>query len=197
MRTPAARSHSELGDLLIQVRACRHCADLPLGPNPILRVHPSARILLLSQAPSTGAHRSSRPWTDASGTRLRGWMGLDADTFRGSGLAILPVGLCYPGRLPRGGDAPPRPECAPRWHARLLAQMPALRLTLLIGGHAQALRLGKGRVAERVAAWRGWPPALFPLPHPSWRTAAWERGNPWFAAEVLPALRDRVAQALR
>ena len=187
----------DLDALIAQVRACRHCADLPLGPNPILRVHPSARILLLSQAPSIGAHCSGQPWTDASGTRLRDWMGLDADTFHGPAIAVLPAGLCYPGRLPAGGDAPPRPDCAPRWHARLLAQLPALRLTLLIGGHAQALRLGPGGVAERVRAWQRYLPALFPLPHPSWRTAAWERRGPWFAAEVLPALRARVRHALR
>ena len=123
-------------------------------------------------------------------------MGLDTDAFLGPEVAVLPTGLCYPGRLPGGGDAPPRPECAPRWHDTVLATMPAVRLTLLIGGYAQALRLGPGRVAERVRAWPQYLPTLFPLPHPSWRTAAWERRSFWFAAEVLPALRAQVRLAL-
>jgi uracil-DNA glycosylase len=111
-------------------------------------------------------------------------------------VAILPAGLCYPGRLPNGGDAPPRPECAPLWRARILAAMPRIRLTLLVGGYAQTLALGPGRMSDRVAAWRSYLPHIVPLPHPSWRTGAWERANPWFTAELLPALRQ-VAKAVR
>ena len=111
-------------------------------------------------------------------------------------VAILPTGLCYPGRLPRGGDAPPRPECAQLWHPRLLPLMPAVRLTLLVGTYAQAAALGPGSMAERVRRWRDWLPRYFPLPHPSWRTGHWERQNPWFAEEVLPALRAEVRRAL-
>jgi uracil-DNA glycosylase len=107
-------------------------------------------------------------------------------------VAILPAGLCYPGRLPNGGDAPPRPECAPLWRARILAAMPRIRLTLLVGGYAQTLALGPGRMSDRVAAWRSYLPHIVPLPHPSWRTGAWERANPWFTAELLPALRAAV-----
>jgi uracil-DNA glycosylase len=113
-----------------------------------------------------------------------------------SRVAILPVGMCYPGRLPNGGDAPPRPECAPLWRARVLGVMPALRLTLLVGGYAQALVLGPGKVGDRVRDFRTYLPRYFPLPHPSWRTGAWERANPWFGDVVLPALRAAVSGAL-
>lgn len=195
---PAAASNQAFLDRVAgEARACRRCDDLPLGPRPILRADAGARVLLLSQAPSTGAHRSGRPWTDASGDRLRLWLGVSPDVFHGPRVAVLPTGLCYPGRLPRGGDAPPRACCAPLWHPLLLAGMPALRLTLLIGAHAQALRLGPGRVEDRVRAWREYlPNGLFPLPHPSWRTAAWERRTPWYADDVLPGLHGAIAAAL-
>jgi len=179
-------------------RACRVCADLPLGPRPVLRVSATARILIASQAPGTKVHETGVPWNDASGDRLRGWLEMDRDAFYDEAMiAIVPMGLCYPGRLSNGGDAPPRPECAPLWRARLIAAMPAIRLTLLIGGYAQRDALGPGAVAERVRGFREHLPNSFPLPHPSWRTTSWERRNPWFAGEVLPALREAVAAALR
>lgn len=179
-------------------RACTRCAaDLPLGPRPVLRVSATARLLIASQAPSTRVHHTDTPWNDASGDRLRGWLGLDRAAFYDGGrIAILPMGLCYPGRLPNGGDAPPRPECAPLWRARLLRLMPALRLTLLVGTYAQVDRLGPGRMTDRVRAFREYLPDAFPLPHPSWRTGNWERQNPWFGEEVLPALRRMVRQVL-
>ncbi len=179
-------------------RACRVCAPfLPLGPRPTFRVAPTARLLIIGQAPGTKVHATGIPWNDRSGDRLRGWLAMDRDAFYdGARIAILPVGLCYPGRLPNGGDAPPRPECAPLWHARLLALMPALRLTLLVGSYAQALVLGRGAMTPRVQAFRAHLPRHFALPHPSWRTTAWERRNPWFGAEVLPALRQAVGAAL-
>ena len=172
-------------------------AHLPLGPRPILRVSTTARLLIASQAPGTKVHASGTPWTDASGHRLRGWMGLTPERFYdGAKIAILPMGLCYPGRLPNGGDAPPRLECARLWRPRLLGLMPAIELTLLVGSYAQAGALGPGTMTERVRRWRDHLPRYFPLPHPSWRTGIWEARNPWFTAEVLPALREAVGRAL-
>jgi uracil-DNA glycosylase len=179
-------------------RACTACAaELPLGPRPVLRVSDSARVLIVGQAPGTKVHASGTPWTDASGVRLRAWLGMtEAAFYDVSRIAILPMGLCYPGRLPNGGDAPPRPECRVLWHPRLLPLMPALRLTLLIGSYAQAYYLGAGDMTTRVRDFRNHLPRYFALPHPSWRTVGWERRNPWFVAEVLPALRNEVATAL-
>ncbi len=157
----------------------------------------TARLLIASQAPGTKVHVSGTPWTDASGVRLRQWLGLTPEVFYdGRQIAILPMGLCYPGRLPNGGDAAPRPECQQLWRPRLLGLMPALRLTLLVGSYAQVNALGRGAMTDRVRAWRDHLPRYFPLPHPSWRTGVWERRNPWFTEEVLPALRAEVARVL-
>lgn len=183
--------------LLADVRGCRACAEvLPMGPRPVVQMSATARILIASQAPGTKVHASGIPFSDPSGERLRDWMGLSADQFYdASTVAILPMGLCYPGRLPAGGDARPRPECAPLWRERLLGQMPALRLTLLVGAHAQIHTLGPGAMTERVRGFRDHLPRHFPLPHPSWRTRAWAAKNPWFETEVLPALRLAVHHA--
>jgi uracil-DNA glycosylase len=136
------------------------------------------------------------PFNDASGERLREWLQLAPEQFYDSRLvAIVPMGLCYPGVLPNGGDAPPRPECAPLWLDRFVRLMPEIRLTLLVGSHAQQWRLGKGKMTERVRRFRGFGPAVIPLPHPSWRTKVWEQRNPWFAAELLPVLREAVRAA--
>ncbi len=187
-----------LDDLAAEVRACTFCADvLPLGPRPILRVSTTATVLIASQAPGTKVHVSGTPWTDASGVRLRTWLGMTPDEFYDPArVAILPMGLCYPGRLPQGGDCPPRPECAPLWRRRLLDAMPGLRLTLLVGSYAQADALGPGRMTDRVREFRQYLPRYFPLPHPSWRTGVWEKNNPWFVTDVLPALRAEVRQVL-
>ncbi len=189
---------SNLDALVSRVRACTHCAaHLPLGPRPILHVSPTARLLVASQAPGTKVHEKGISFWDASGDRLRGWLGLDKAVFYDtSRVAILPMGLCYPGRLPQGGDRPPRPECAPLWRDRILALMPEIRLTLLIGTYAQNHVLGPGAMTERVRGFRGFLPRYLPLPHPSWRTGAWQARNPWFAQTVLPALRAEVACAL-
>lgn len=187
-----------LDDLAAEVRACTACASvLPLGPRPILRVSTTATILIASQAPGTKVHVSGTPWTDASGVRLRTWLGMTPDEFYDPArVAILPMGLCYPGRLPQGGDCPPRPECAPLWRRRLLDAMPGLRLTLLVGSYAQADALGPGRMTDRVRDFRQYLPRYFPLPHPSWRTGVWEKNNPWFVSDVLPALRAEVRRVL-
>ena len=181
-----------------EARACRICAGvLPLGPRPVFRVSGTARLLIVGQAPGTKVHLTGLPWNDPSGDRLRRWLAMDRDTFYdASRIAIVPIGLCYPGRLPNGGDAPPRPECAPLWHARLVSLMPDVRLTLLVGGYAQAYVLGPGAMTDRVRAFRDHLPRRIPLPHPSWRTTAWEARNAWIGADVLPALREAVSDAL-
>lgn len=187
-----------LDSLLLDVRACRACADLlPLGPRPVLQISETARILIAGQAPGTKVHESGIPFADASGDHLREWMGVSPDEFYDASLiAIVPMAFCYPGRAPGGGDAPPRPECAPLWREALLAHLPNLRLTLLVGTYAQDYALGRGTMTERVRNFRGQPAGIFPLPHPSWRSRHWAARNPWFGAEVLPALRLAVRSAL-
>lgn len=164
----------------------------------MFRVSPTARLLIAGQAPGTKVHMTGIPWNDPSGDRLRLWMQIDRDVFYdASRIAIVPMGLCYPGRLPNGGDAPPRRECAPLWREKLLALMPDVRLTLLVGSYALAHGLGRGAMTDHVRNFRAHLPRQFALPHPSWRTTAWERRNPWFAEEVLPALRRAVNTALQ
>ncbi len=191
---------SALDTLLAEVRACRLCAgQLPLGPRPVLVAHRQARILVVGQAPGTKVHQSGIPFDDASGERLRHWMGVERTAFYDALMvSFLPMGFCYPGRGP-SGDLPPRPECAVAWRTKLLAQLPHIQLTLLVGQYAQAWHLGarrKATLTETVRAWRDYGPALLPLPHPSPRNNIWLRRNPWFELEVVPALRDRV-QGLR
>ena len=189
---------ASLARLAAEIRACRVCAaHLPLGPRPVIRVSTTARLLIASQAPGTAVHETGLSFNDPSGDRLRHWLEMDRDTFYDeSRVAIVPMGFCYPGRLPNGGDAPPRPECAPLWRNRLLALMPEIHLTLLVGSYALSHVFGRGSMTEQVRAYRQHLPRYFPLPHPSWRTTAWERRNPWFAAEVLPTLRNAVRSAL-
>lgn len=183
--------------VLDEARACRHCAAvLPLGPRPIFRISPHARILIASQAPGTKAHLSGVPFDDASGRRLREWLGVTRETFDDpANFAILPLGLCYPGRN-SGGDAPPRRECAPIWRERLLRQATGVRLTLLVGSHSQSHVLGKGTMTDRVQDFASFLPHHLCLPHPSWRSTGWMRRNPWFERDVLPALRHEVAKLL-
>ena len=187
-----------LDEVAAAARACTLCTPhLPLGPRPTFRVSVTARLLIMSQAPGTRVHETGVPFNDASGDRLRAWLGVTREQFYdGALVAILPVGLCYPGRLPNGGDTPPRPECAPLWHPRFLPLLTGLRLTLLVGGYAQMRMLGPGPMGERVRRWRDLPLETLPLPHPSWRTIGWEKRNPWFGEELLPELRRRVADLL-
>ncbi len=181
------------------IRACRVCeAHLPLGPKPIFQLAPTATLMITSQAPGRVAHTSGIPFSDASGDRLRAWMGVTLAQFHdASRVAIFPMGLCYPGTLAGAGDAPPRPECAPLWRQPVLDRLPDLRLTLLVGSYAINHVLGAGRVADRVRAFRQYLPAFFPLPHPSWRSVGWMTRNPWFEAEVLPCLREEVQRHFR
>lgn len=184
-----------LDTLAEQARACRLC-PLPHTPRPVLRVSATARLLIVGQAPGTKVHATGVPWNDASGDRLRQWLELDREGFYDvSQVAIMPMGFCFPGQDAKGGDLPPRRECAPRWHAPILALMPEVRLTLLVGSYAQARYLGDRRrstMTETVRAFADYlPDGLLPLPHPSWRNTGWLKRNPWFEADVLPALRAR------
>ncbi len=189
-----------LDRLLHDVRACTACTDLPFGPRPVLQLARSARLLIVGQAPGRKVHETGVPWNDASGERLRGWMGVERSVFYDEAcVAIMPIGLCYPGRDRAGGDKPPRRECAPLWHARLLEHLPDVRLTLLVGHHAQRFYLrsaGKGTMTETVLGFRDYAPQFMPLPHPSWRSTIWMRENPWFEAKMLPELRRTVDAVL-
>ena len=187
--------------LLHEVRACRICeAKLPLGPRPVVQLASTARLLIVGQAPGSKVHRSGVPWDDASGDRLRDWLGLDRSTFFDEGkVAILPMGFCYPGAGKNGGDNPPLPECAPRWHERLLKHLPDLQLTLLVGQYAHRYYLDAGTrtsMTETVKAFSQYGPRFFPLPHPSWRSAIWMEKNPWFEEEVIPKLRNGVRKVV-
>ncbi len=197
-----SQTPDSLKNLLAEVRSCRICAEhLPLGPRPVLVAAPTARVLIVGQAPGTKVHESGIPWNDRSGDRLRDWMCIDTETFYDPArIAIVPTGFCYPGRDPKGGDLPPRPECAPAWHPRIMPFLKRVRLTLVVGGYAQAVVLGDKRLetmTETVANWREYGPKLLPLPHPSWRTMAWERKNPWFGDELLPHLKACVRSELK
>ena len=189
-----------LQKLLIEIRDCRECeSDLPCGPRPILAAHQDSRILIIGQAPGKRVHESGVAWDDPSGERLRDWMGLKpAQFYDETNIAIVPMGFCYPG-TGKSGDLPPRSECAPLWHDRLLAKLPNVKLTLLIGNYAQRSRLGEQRketLTATVQAWKEFRPACLPLPHPSPRNNIWISKNPWFADEVLPYLKSRVKRLL-
>ena len=186
-----------LKGLLREVRACAICeAELPFGPRPVVRLASSARLLIISQAPGKKVHETGIAWNDASGDRLRDWLGVDRSIFYDEArVAILPMGFCYPGVEEAGGDKPPRPECAPHWHARLLGHLPDVRLTLLVGQYAQRHYLRstrKGSMTETVRAFPEYGPQFLPLPHPSWRSVAWMRKHPWFEQTIIPHLRSVV-----
>ena len=195
-----------LDALLKEVRACRQCVTAPVGeplphePRPVLQVASSARILIAGQAPGTRVHASGRPFTDPSGDRLRDWLGVDNDIFYDEKrIAIIPMGFCFPGLDQKGGDLPPRKECAPLWRNRLMAALPELKIKILVGQYAQAWYLrerAKKSLTETVAAWRDFAPDFFPTPHPSWRNNSWLKKHPWFDAELLPELQKRVAEVL-
>jgi len=191
----------KLDRLLEEVRACRVCADyLPLGPRPVLRARASAVLLIAGQAPGLRVHQTGIPWNDPSGDQLREWLGLSREAFHDeSRIAILPTGLCYPGTKEKGGDYPPRKECAPLWHRRIVAHLPNIRLTLLVGMYGQAFWLGDRRKAtlmETVKAYEEYLPEYWPLPHPSFRNRRWHAVNPWFRQEVVPRLQETVRRIL-
>lgn len=200
-----------IDDVLAELRACRVCRDaprflpaLPHQPRPIVQASATARLCIASQAPGTRAHAIGKPFFDPSGVRLRNWLGLDEAAFYdASKVAIVPMGHCFPGLDAKGGDLPPRRECAPLWREPVLAAMPALELVLAIGMYAQAWHLGpRAKLSDTVADWRAIlarprRPRILPLPHPSWRNNAWLGQRPWFEADLLPALRVEVARLMR
>ena len=192
-----------MNDLHAEIAECTICQnDLPLGPRPVVQFSPQSRILIIGQAPGTKVHKSGIAWDDDSGQRLRTWLGLEPDRFYDTDLvALMPMGFCYPGKA-AGGDAPPRRECAPAWHERILNQLPHDRLTLLVGTYAQTHYIPHARKSSMTAKVReaaedfdAYVPYL-PLPHPSWRVRMWMAKNPWFEDQLLPRLRAKVAQHL-
>ena len=213
MRAPSARlTRRALDALVADIRACRLCRDAPLGaplphePRPVLRVSATARIGVFGQAPGTRVYASGKPFTDPSGVRLRQWMGVtDEEFYDDARVAIIPMGFCFPGLDAKGGDLPPRRECAPLWRPRLMAALPKLELVLLVGLYAQRWHLGGDGARDltsTVARWREivarpGVPVMVPLPHPSWRNNAWIKKHPWFDAELLPWLRQAVRERLQ
>jgi len=193
--------YTQLSDLLKDIRACKICEkNLPLGANPVVRAATSARILIAGQAPGTRVHKTSIPFNDPSGERLREWMGVDRRTFYDEKqIAIVPMGFCYPGKG-KSGDLPPRKECQENWHRDLLKLLPNLELILAIGQYAQAYHLSgtqKSNLTETVKSWREYLPSIIPLPHPSPRNNLWLAKNPWFEKEVLPLLRLKISELLQ
>ncbi|MBX9965659.1 MAG: uracil-DNA glycosylase family protein [Burkholderiales bacterium] len=190
----------KLERLAHEARACTVCAaHLPHPPRPVLRVSATARLLIVGQAPGRRVHESGIPWNDPSGERLREWLDLTPEVFYDvSRVAILPIGLCYPGTVD-GADLPPRRECAPLWHPRIVPALEAVELTLLVGSYAQAFHLAarrKAAMTETVRAFRAYLPRFLPLPHPSWRNTGWLKRNPWFEEDLLPELRRLVRTTL-
>ena len=197
---PSGKLQRTLDGLLRAVRACHACdAHLPLGARPVLQAGTTARILIVGQAPGAKAHASGVPWDDRSGERLRAWMDIDAETFYDRDrVAILPMGFCFPGRA-ASGDMPPRRECAELWLDHLLAKLPRIELTLLVGQYAQAHFLrqsGHASVTATTRNWRAHAPRMLPLPHPSPRNIAWFKANPWFDSDLLPVLRRHVSELI-
>jgi uracil-DNA glycosylase len=194
---PTAALHAVLAD----IRACRACLGLlPHTPRPVVMVSTETRLLISGQAPGRRVHESGLPFTDPSGDRLRQWLDVDYESFYADPrIGVAAQAFCFPGTNPKGGDYPPPRRCAELWRDRLLAELPRVELTLLVGGYAQVWALGdraKTNMTETVRAWRDYAPSILPLPHPSWRNSAWLRKNQWFEAEVLPYLRQRVRDIL-
>jgi uracil-DNA glycosylase len=191
---------SDFETTVAAVRACEICKPhLPLGTRPVFQIGPTARILVVGQAPGRRVHETGIPFNDPSGERLRSWMGVDRTVFYDAArTALLPMGFCYPG-TGKSGDLPPRPECAEKWRKQLLALLPDVQLTLVIGQYVQAWHLGerqKVTLTETVKNWKEYWPRFLALPHPSPRNNLWLRKNPWLEKEVLPVLKDRVSQLL-
>ncbi|UUM30452.1 uracil-DNA glycosylase family protein [Vibrio japonicus] len=189
-----------LKETLQQIRACSLCEpNLPLGANPVIQASESSKLLIIGQAPGLKVHNTSIPWNDPSGERLREWLQLDkAQFYDPDEIAIMPMGLCYPGKG-KSGDLPPRKECAPQWHSTVISQLPNVGMTLLIGQYAQNyyLKDKPKTLTETVKQWQRWAPTYLPLPHPSPRNTLWLKKNPWFELEVVPYIREYVHQHLK
>lgn len=185
-------------ELMAQIRACRVCAPvLPRKPRPVLQASPRAPILIIGQAPGARAHDAGRPFADRSGDRLRAWLGVSPEVFYDPDVfALVPMGFCYPGAAPGGGDLPPRPECAPLWRPRLEPLLTGVRLRVTLGAAALRWTTGERDLTAAAARWRDREPGLFVAPHPSWRNTGWLKRQAWFEAQALPVLRARVRAAL-
>ncbi|ATW03683.1 uracil-DNA glycosylase family protein [Sphingorhabdus sp. YGSMI21] len=194
-----SRPPDALAGLLDEIRACTICAGLPLGPKPLVQADSSARILLVGQAPGSKTHEKGRPFDDVSGKRLRDWLGVTEAQFYDPRLfAIVPMGFCFPG-TGKGGDMPPRAECAPAWRKPLLEALPNIKLTLVLGQYAMNWHLGERKsrtLTETVKRWQEFWPDHLPLPHPSPRNIRWFKANPWFETDVIPVLQDRVRELI-
>lgn len=208
------KARDDLAELCAAIAACRICRDapargpdhrLPHEPRPVAVISPTARILICGQAPGLRVHESGLPFNDASGDRLRQWLEVTRDEFYDPGrFAIVPMGFCFPGYNDKGSDLPPRRECAPRWRQVVMDAMPQIELVLAIGQYAQGWHLGERRAATMTETVRNWRtylgsntgPAVLALPHPSWRNTGWLKRNPWFEADVLPVLRERVKKLI-
>lgn len=192
-----ASNADTLEKLLGDIRACTICTGLPLGPKPLLQADSPAQILIVGQAPGSKTHEKGRPFDDVSGKRLREWLGVTEEQFYDPRLfAIIPMGFCFPG-TGKGGDMPPRPECAPAWRAPLLQALPNIKLTLVLGQYAMNWHLEERKsrtLTETVKRWQEFWPDYLPLPHPSPRNIRWFKANPWFEADVIPVLQDRVSK---
>lgn len=187
-------------ELLSEIRKCEVCkAHLPLGPRPIVAAHHDSKIVIIGQAPGTKVHETGIPWDDPSGRQLRKWLGVsDEEFYDETKIALVPMGFCYPGKG-KGGDLPPRPECAPLWHERLFIKMKKLELIIVIGTYAQKEYLNgktEKNLTETVKAYQSYLPKYFPLPHPSPRNRFWLRKNPWFEKEVVPELQRRITDCI-
>lgn len=191
---------SRFSKLLAEVKSCTLCSEhLPLGPRPVVQIHPEARILIAGQAPGKRVHDTGIPFNDPSGDRLREWMSVSKEVFYDEKqIALLPMGFCFPG-TGKSGDLPPRPECAQRWREQLLAQLPNIELILVLGKYAQSYHFGKSKrsLTELVAGWQDYWPTKVPLPHPSPRNNIWLKRNPWFEKELIPQLQARVNEVLK
>lgn len=191
---------NKLAKVQSDVRACTLCvAHLPLGPRPIVRGKQSAKLLIVSQAPGTKVHTTGLSFNDRSGDRLREWLGIDRDTFYDEArIAIMGMGFCYPGVNAKGGDLPPRKECAPLWHPKLLPLYTNVELILLVGSYAMNHYLPNrnATLSDTIAAWRDHGSRFLPLPHPSWCNTGWLKKHPWFAEDLVPHLRKRVAKLI-
>lgn len=199
-RTGFSATVFSVQNLLHEIRQCTVCAaNLPHEPRPVVVAHPKAQLLIIGQAPGRRVHESGIPWNDPSGDRLRQWLAMDRDAFYDEQrVALMPMGFCFPG-TGKSGDLPPRPECAPLWHERLLAELPQVRLTLLVGMYAQKHYLGAAAsktLTDTVRGWRRHLPRFLPLPHPSPRNQLWLKRNPWFEAELVPALQQQLATSM-
>ena len=187
--------------LLNDIKHCTHCIEhLPFGANPVLQFSTKSKIVIIGQAPGLKVHQSNVPWDDASGNRLRNWLGVESsDFYNATKFALVPMGFCYPGKG-TSGDLPPRPECAPKWHAALLSKAKHVQLKLLIGNYAQSYYLKDKQqpiLTETVKAFRSYLPEYIVLPHPSPRNNIWLKKNEWFAEELLPVLREKVDTILK